>query len=74
MRDVGWVFWSVAMHEARKRSKRDGVRYRVRAGRDGGWVAEPAYFVKERFYPSAEEWIAAYSKPPGGLSGGSCRA
>jgi hypothetical protein len=64
--------WLSALVYANTMAHFETVRYRVRSGSDG-WVAEPAYIVKEKFYPSAEEWIEAYSQPLGGLSGGSCR-
>lgn len=41
-RDVGWVFHSVAVHVADRAARQTGERHRVRAGRDGGWVAELA--------------------------------
>jgi len=40
-RDIGWVFWTVALTWANQRAKETGRRWRVRHGRDGGWVAEP---------------------------------
>lgn len=77
-RDVGWVYWSVAMHYANKFARQNKVRYRVRKGRDGGWVAEPAYHrleLKSKHFGKDLKWawLDEYSKERGGLSGGSCR-